>query len=68
MEMNIWVCIVMLMILVYCHLLSLHLKMLNIICEDFADDHDIIFNTSKSQLLQYRSCSNNINMKLVLQM
>ena len=42
--------------------------MLNIICEDFADDHDIIFNTSKSKLLQFSSCSNNINMKLVLQM
>ena len=38
------------------------------ICEDFADDHDIIFNASKSQLLQFSSCSNNINMKPVLQM
>ena len=38
------------------------------ICEDFADDHDIIFNASKSQLLQFISCSNNINMKPVLQM
>ena len=38
------------------------------ICEDFADDHDIIFNASKTQFLQFRSCSNNINMKPVLQM
>ena len=38
------------------------------ICEDFAYDHDIIFNTSKSQLLQFSSCSYNINMKPVLQM
>ena len=38
------------------------------ICEDFADDHNIIFNASKSQLLQFSSCSNNINMKPVLQM
>ena len=38
------------------------------ICEDFADDHDIIFNASKSQLLQFSSCSNNTNMKPVLQM
>ena len=37
------------------------------ICEDFAD-HDIIFNASKSQLLQFSSCSNNINMQPVLQM
>ena len=37
------------------------------ICEDFADDHDIIFNTSKSQLLQFSSCLNNINMQPVLQ-
>ena len=58
MEMNKWVCIVMLTILVYCHLLSL----------DFADRHDIMFNSSKSQLLQFSSCSNNINMKPVLQM
>ena len=65
MEMNIWVCIVMMTILVYCHLLSL--EMLKI-CEDCADDHDIIFNASKSQLLQFSSCSNNINMKPVLQM
>ena len=42
-------------------------EMLNI-CEDFADDHDIIFNASKSQLVQFSSCSNNINMKFVLQM
>ena len=35
------------------------------ICEDFVDDHDIIFNASKSQLLQFSSCSNNINMKPV---
>ena len=54
----------MLAILVYCQLLLLDLK----ICEDFADDHDIILNASKSQLLQFSSCSNNINMKLVLQM
>ena len=32
------------------------------ICEDFPHDHDIIFNASKSQLLQFSSCSNNINM------
>ena len=38
------------------------------ICEDFADDHDIILNASKSQILQFSSCSNNINMKPVLQM
>ena len=38
------------------------------ICEDFADDHYIIFNASKSQVLQFSSCSNNINMKPVLQM
>ena len=38
------------------------------IYEDFADDHDIIFSTSKSQLLQFSLCSNNINMKPVLQM
>ena len=64
MEMNIWVCIVMLTILVYCHLLSLDLK----ICEDFVDNHDIIFNVYKSKLLQFSSCSNNINIKPVLQM
>ena len=29
------------------------------ICENFADDHDIIFNTSNSSLLQFSSCSNN---------
>ena len=61
------VCILMLMILVYCHLLSLDLKEMLKICKDFADDHDIIFNASKSQLLQFSSCSNNINMKPVLQ-
>ena len=33
----------MLTILVHCHLLSLDLEMLKI-CEDFADDHEIIFN------------------------
>ena len=60
MEMNVWVCIVMLTILFYCHLLSLELN----ICEDFAND---IFNVSKSQLLQFSSCSNIINMKPVLQ-
>ena len=38
------------------------------ICEDFADDHDIILNASKSQLLQFSSFSNYINMKPVLQM
>ena len=38
------------------------------ICEEFADDHDIIFNASKSKLLQFRSCSNNINTKPALQM
>ena len=38
------------------------------ICADFADDHDIIFNASKSQFVQFSSCSNNINMKPVLQM
>ena len=54
----------MLIILVYCHPLSLDLKK----CEDFADDHDIIFSASKSKLLQFSSCSNNINMKPVLQM
>ena len=43
-----------------CHLFSLDL--IKEMCEDFADDHDIIFNASKSQLLQfssYGSCSNN---------
>ena len=38
------------------------------ICEDFADDHDIIFNASNSHLLQFSSCLNNINMKPALQM
>ena len=38
------------------------------ICEDFADDHDIIFRASKSKLLQFSSCLNNIKMKPVLQM
>ena len=39
-------------------------EMLNI-CEDFADYHDIIINACKSKLLQFSSCSNNINMKPV---
>ena len=56
----------MLTILVYCHLLSLDFMLK--ICEDFADDHDIVFNASKIQWLQFSSCSNNINMKPVLQM
>ena len=43
-------------------------EMLNI-CEEFADDYDIIlFNVPKSQLLQFNSCSNNISMKPLLQM
>ena len=55
----------MLTILVYRHLLSLEILK---ICENITDDHGIIFNASKSQLLQFSSCSNNINMKHVLQM
>ena len=38
------------------------------ICEDSSDDHDSICNASKSQLLQFSSCSYNINMKPALQM
>ena len=39
-----------------------------LICERCVDYHDIIFNASKSQLFQFSSCSNNINMKPVLRM
>ena len=56
---------------VYCHAAGISLlsptftglKEMLKICEDFSVDHYIIFNASKSQLLQFSSCSNNINMK-----
>ena len=42
-------------------------EMLNM-CEAYADDHDIIVDASKSQRLQFNSCSNIMYIKPVVQM